>query len=74
MKHETPRNVKVVRVIEVRSLRGGGSEEDPVREVVQYWSFDGVMLAEKDKLKPDTFAISVNWDNLQPPTFTKEHL
>lgn len=50
MKHQTPRGVKVVRVIEVRAIRGEGTEKDPVREVVQFWSFDGMLLAEKDEL------------------------
>ena len=39
---------RVVEVIETRSLRGEGTENDLCREVVQYWSFDGELLAEND--------------------------
>ncbi len=39
----------VIQVIETRAIRGvGKSEEDPVRSVLQYWDFDGTLLAEKD--------------------------
>ena len=39
---------RVVKVIETRSLRGDGTEQDMCREVIQYWNFDGELLAEKD--------------------------
>ena len=39
---------KVIQVIETRALRGIGTEEDLCCEVVQYWDFDGNLLAEKD--------------------------
>jgi hypothetical protein len=46
---ETPRSAKVIEVIETVTLRGRGDDErDPVREVTQYWSFKGILLAEKD--------------------------
>lgn len=40
---------RVIEVIETVSIRGSGSEEDPVRKVFQYWSTDGELLAEKDE-------------------------
>lgn len=46
-----PRGVdsaKVIQVIETRALRGVGTEEDMCREIIQYWDFDGNLLAEKD--------------------------
>ena len=46
-----PRGVdgaRVISVIETRALRGLGIEEDLLREVVQYWDFDGNLLAEND--------------------------
>ncbi|KAK9679495.1 hypothetical protein QE152_g40009 [Popillia japonica] len=49
-----PRGVdmaKVIPVIETRSIRGRGEEDDPVREVFQYWDFDGKLLAERDSFK-----------------------
>lgn len=39
---------KVIQVIETRSLRGAGTADDVCREVIQYWSFEGKLLAEKD--------------------------
>jgi hypothetical protein len=41
-------SVRIIQVIETRSLRGDGTQEDPCREVAQYWSFDGELLAEQD--------------------------
>lgn len=42
------RSVKVIQVIETKSVRGIGTEKDPVREVTQYWDFEGKFLAEWD--------------------------
>ena len=41
-------NAKVIAVIVTESLRGEGSETDPVRVVKQYWSMTGELLAEND--------------------------
>ena len=40
---------RVIRVIETKALRGIGTEADPCRIVIQYWSFDGKLLAENDQ-------------------------
>ncbi|MGM0239895.1 hypothetical protein [Enterococcus sp. AZ103] len=45
----TPQLVKLVEVIHVEATRGKGTEEDPARIVHQYWSKEGVLLAEKDE-------------------------
>lgn len=42
---------KIILIIETRSLRGIGTEEDPCRCVSQYWSLNGDLLAENDPLK-----------------------
>ena len=42
------KSARVVQVIETKSKRGIGSEKDPVRDVTQYWDFDGNFLAEAD--------------------------
>lgn len=42
------RSAKVIQVIETKAERGFGTEKDPVREVTQYWDFDGNFLAEMD--------------------------
>ena len=48
-----PRGVdsaKVSQVIETRSARGSGSENQPIRIVIQYWSLEGDLLAENDPI------------------------
>ncbi|WP_315731713.1 MULTISPECIES: hypothetical protein [unclassified Bradyrhizobium] len=44
---------KVIQVIEVEEKRGKGIVGDPVRCVMQYWSFDGELLAENDPVISD---------------------
>lgn len=41
---------KLEQVIVTRALKGSGTENDPFREVVQYWSIDGKLLFENDFL------------------------
>lgn len=43
-----PNSVRIISVIEVKAKRGLGIEEDPVREITQYWDQDGNLLAERD--------------------------
>jgi hypothetical protein len=47
---ETVRRVKLIEVIETVSLKGNGIDTI-AREVTQYWSKEGVLLAENDRLK-----------------------
>lgn len=47
---ETPSQVKLVEVIQTVCKRGNGIDET-VRNVFQYWSKDGKLLAEKDVCK-----------------------
>ena len=44
----TPDSVKLIRVIEVKAIRGTGIDSDPVRIVLQIWSLDGKLIAEND--------------------------
>ena len=39
-------SAKVIQVIETRALEGRGTEDDPCRIRVQYWSMDGKLLAD----------------------------
>ena len=41
-------NARVEQVIVTRALKGAGTEDDPCREVIQYWTLDGKLLCEKD--------------------------
>ena len=41
-------SAKVIQVIEAVILRGDGTSDDPGRQVVQYWTFDGTLLFERD--------------------------
>lgn len=45
----TPRgcdSARVEQVIVTRALKGAGTENDPCREVTQYWSLTGKLLFE----------------------------
>ena len=46
-------SARVIQVIEVSTIKGAGTEESPVRESIEYWSFGGALLAEKDTWKPE---------------------
>lgn len=39
---------RVIQVIETKSIRGNGTDNDMCREVTQYWDFEGNLLAEND--------------------------
>ena len=41
-------SAKVVQIIETKTLRGSGQEDDIYRTVTQYWDFEGRLLAEDD--------------------------
>lgn len=45
---EGTKSARVIQVIETKSKRGLGTEQDPVRVVTQYWDFEGNFLAEMD--------------------------
>lgn len=42
------KEVQLIQVIQVVVLRGSGTDEDPYRDVYQYWSLTGDFLAEDD--------------------------
>ncbi|MET3513026.1 hypothetical protein ABIC63_000791 [Pseudacidovorax sp. 1753] len=44
----TPLSVRLVEVIEVQAEVGAGTADDPFRRVTQYWSKEGVLLADTD--------------------------
>lgn len=46
-------SAKIIQVIETKSTRGKGTDADPVREVTQYWDFEGNLICEKDSLLGD---------------------
>lgn len=39
-------SARVEQVIVTRALKGAGTENDPCREVIQYWSLTGKLLFE----------------------------
>jgi hypothetical protein len=49
---------RVIKVIETRSIRGFGTQDDICREVKQYWDFDGNLLAEHDPILSERFVQS----------------
>lgn len=38
---------KIIQLIITCALKGSGTENDPYREVIQYWTLDGELLFEK---------------------------
>jgi len=40
--------VKTIQVVEVKSLVGKGVEDDPGRQITEYFSLDGVRLARAE--------------------------
>lgn len=43
-------SAKVIQVIVTKSLKVKGTEDDPCRHIIQYWDFNGNLLAEKDTI------------------------
>lgn len=41
-------DAKVISVIEVKSLAGEGTEEYPIEQITEYYTFDGELLARRD--------------------------
>ena len=44
------KRAEVTVVIKTTTLIGTGTENDPAREVVQYWTLDGKLLATNDPI------------------------
>ena len=45
-------SAELISVIRVRSTAGDGTENDPIREVVDYFLPDGTQIAREDSFKP----------------------
>ena len=43
--------VKLIEVIEVIAVKGTGMPNDPIRNVVQYWTVDGKKIGEKENIQ-----------------------
>ena len=41
-------SARLIQVIETAAIAGRGTEDDPVRNVKQYWSTEGELLAVND--------------------------
>ncbi|WP_323081566.1 hypothetical protein [Limosilactobacillus reuteri] len=48
---KTPSKAELIEVIHTVATRGKGVHGDPIRNVDQYWSKDGELLAEKDTIR-----------------------
>lgn len=48
IRHRGTDSAKVIQVIETTSLRGSGTDSDPIRAVRQIWNFNGDLIAEND--------------------------
>lgn len=45
------RHVSIDKVIKILAVKGDGTPKDPVREVIQYWDFNGKMIKEFDSME-----------------------
>ena len=45
------RNAIIEEVIKVTAIKGNGTEKDPARQITQYWTKDGILIAEIDPLR-----------------------
>lgn len=52
--------VEVIKVIRVKLNKGAGIPDDPVRNTIQYWDFDGNMLWDDDPCAVNQHAIGVS--------------
>lgn len=50
MEHEINK-AEIVEVIKIELDKGEGTEESPLWGVVQYWTLDGKLITEIDRLK-----------------------
>ena len=48
---KTPSKAELIEVIHTVATRCKGVHSDPIRNVDQYWSKDGKLLAEKDTIR-----------------------
>ncbi len=51
-------SASVIQIIITKSIKGSGTEKDPVRNVYQYWDFDGNILFTKDTYLEDTKSVA----------------
>lgn len=52
----TPRGAdgaRVIEVVETTAICGKGTPDDPCRHVLQYWDFEGKLLAKYDTWRDD---------------------
>lgn len=56
------RKVKVISVIEVKTIAGEGTPDNPTRNITQYWDMDGNLLAVAD---PEAYGVDYNKINFQ---------
>lgn len=64
-------HAKLMRVIEVQTVRGQGTEASPRRIVTQYFSLTGTLLAERDPLMPVQFVARAEMFDWRAPGYEK---
>lgn len=48
------KKAKIIPVIQIATIRGAGTEEDPIRDAMEYWDVDGKLLFVVDTRKEIT--------------------
>ena len=53
IRHAGQASARVLQVIDVKDLRGGGAEDDPLRSIHRYFALNGTFLAERDEFQAE---------------------
>jgi hypothetical protein len=58
---------RMIQVIEVEHIRGGGTENEPLRAVKTYWDMKGNLLAEQDPFQMASSALGRKAESVEVP-------
>ena len=59
-------SARVEQVIVTRALKGAGTENDPCREVIQYWTLDGELIVTRSQYEEGQSNENVQSNNSRP--------
>ena len=62
-------SARLIRVIETKSARGKGTQEDLCRIVTQYWDLNGKLLAENDPQREEELRVIKDNTELQKQNY-----
>ena len=59
-------SARVEQVIVTRALKGAGTEDDPCRKVIQYWTLDGELIVTRSQYEEGQSNETVQSNNSRP--------